>query len=423
MRLRLALVDLGPIFVKFGQVLSTRRDLLPPDIADELAKLQDRVPPFPSEQVDRDARARRTAARSPRCSRASTASRSRARRSRRCTSPSFRRRTAARRRRSPSRCCGPAIEGVIENDLALMHTGGDARRAAVVGRQAPEAARGRRRVREDDPRRARPDARGGELLAAAPQLPALAAAADPRGALGLHRARSARDGAHGGDPDRPHRRAARRERRLQAARARRRRDLLHAGVPRRLLPRRHAPGQHLRRRRPAATTASTSRSTSASSARSPDVDKRYLARQLPRVLPPRLPPRRDRARRVGLGAAGHAHRRAGGRDPRRVRADLRPAAVADLARQGAAAAVPRVAPLQRRDPAAAHAAAEDAAERRGARAPARSGPRPVDDGDAVPRALDGGPDRPARAGAPVRGGSALPDRRAARAAAAHPPAG
>ncbi len=45
-RLRLALEELGPIFVKFGQVLSTRRDLLPPDIADELAKLQDRVPPF-----------------------------------------------------------------------------------------------------------------------------------------------------------------------------------------------------------------------------------------------------------------------------------------------------------------------------------------------------------------------------------------
>ncbi len=45
-RLRLALEDLGPIFVKFGQVLSTRRDLMPPDIADELARLQDRVPPF-----------------------------------------------------------------------------------------------------------------------------------------------------------------------------------------------------------------------------------------------------------------------------------------------------------------------------------------------------------------------------------------
>jgi len=50
-RLRLALEDLGPIFVKFGQILSTRRDLLPDDIANELAKLQDRVAPFPSEQA------------------------------------------------------------------------------------------------------------------------------------------------------------------------------------------------------------------------------------------------------------------------------------------------------------------------------------------------------------------------------------
>ncbi|KWT83798.1 MULTISPECIES: ubiquinone biosynthesis regulatory protein kinase UbiB [unclassified Variovorax] len=47
-RLREALERLGPIFVKFGQVLSTRRDLLPADIADELAWLQDRVPPFDS---------------------------------------------------------------------------------------------------------------------------------------------------------------------------------------------------------------------------------------------------------------------------------------------------------------------------------------------------------------------------------------
>src|ERR1700674_5117514 len=45
-RLRRALEALGPIFVKFGQMLSTRRDLLPMDIADELAKLQDQVPPF-----------------------------------------------------------------------------------------------------------------------------------------------------------------------------------------------------------------------------------------------------------------------------------------------------------------------------------------------------------------------------------------
>ncbi|MEP6739244.1 MAG: AarF/UbiB family protein, partial [Caldimonas sp.] len=48
-RLRMGLERLGPVFVKFGQVLSTRRDLLPADIAEELAKLQDQVPPFPAE--------------------------------------------------------------------------------------------------------------------------------------------------------------------------------------------------------------------------------------------------------------------------------------------------------------------------------------------------------------------------------------
>ncbi|MCW4149709.1 ubiquinone biosynthesis regulatory protein kinase UbiB [Halomonas sp. 18H] len=50
-RLRLALESLGPIYIKFGQVLSTRRDLLPPDIADELKRLQDQVPPFPGDQA------------------------------------------------------------------------------------------------------------------------------------------------------------------------------------------------------------------------------------------------------------------------------------------------------------------------------------------------------------------------------------
>ena len=48
-RIRRALEDLGPIFVKFGQIISTRQDLLPEDIANELTKLQDQVPPFPGE--------------------------------------------------------------------------------------------------------------------------------------------------------------------------------------------------------------------------------------------------------------------------------------------------------------------------------------------------------------------------------------
>jgi ubiquinone biosynthesis protein len=50
-RIRRTLEDLGPIFVKFGQILSTRRDILPDDVAEELAKLQDRVPPFPGSQA------------------------------------------------------------------------------------------------------------------------------------------------------------------------------------------------------------------------------------------------------------------------------------------------------------------------------------------------------------------------------------
>jgi ubiquinone biosynthesis protein len=50
-RLRLALQDMGPVYVKFGQIVSTRRDLVPADIADELALLQDQVPPFPGAEA------------------------------------------------------------------------------------------------------------------------------------------------------------------------------------------------------------------------------------------------------------------------------------------------------------------------------------------------------------------------------------
>src|SRR3569623_344639 len=50
-RLRLALTELGPVFVKLGQALSTRPDVIPADIANELAKLQDQVPPFSGEEA------------------------------------------------------------------------------------------------------------------------------------------------------------------------------------------------------------------------------------------------------------------------------------------------------------------------------------------------------------------------------------
>jgi ubiquinone biosynthesis protein len=85
-RLRLALEELGPIFVKFGQVLSTRPDLMPPDIVAELSLLQDRVPPFDSDlaiaQITRSLGARRTS-----CSPPSSAPRWPRPRSPRSTSP------------------------------------------------------------------------------------------------------------------------------------------------------------------------------------------------------------------------------------------------------------------------------------------------------------------------------------------------
>jgi hypothetical protein len=105
-RLRQALEHLGPIFVKFGQVLSTRRDLLPVDIADELAQLQDNVPPFDS-AIAMGASNAPSAGRWTPSSPASSANRWPARRSRRCTSRRSRTATAASAT-SPSRCCGPA---------------------------------------------------------------------------------------------------------------------------------------------------------------------------------------------------------------------------------------------------------------------------------------------------------------------------
>jgi predicted unusual protein kinase regulating ubiquinone biosynthesis (AarF/ABC1/UbiB family) len=103
-RLRLALESLGPIFVKFGQVLSTRRDLMPPDIADELARLQDRVPPFDSalalQEIEKayGRPATRFSPNSTRCRWPRPPSP-------RCISPGCAKKTAATK--SPSRSCAP----------------------------------------------------------------------------------------------------------------------------------------------------------------------------------------------------------------------------------------------------------------------------------------------------------------------------
>jgi ubiquinone biosynthesis protein len=116
-RLRRRSSGWGPIFVKFGQVLSTRRDLLPLDVADELARLQDRVPPFPAAQaralVERPSAAHRRGVRA-----SSTPSRWPVRRSPRCTSP-----PCAGRPRGGGEGAAPghAVE-VIDHDLALLHT-------------------------------------------------------------------------------------------------------------------------------------------------------------------------------------------------------------------------------------------------------------------------------------------------------------
>jgi ubiquinone biosynthesis protein len=143
-RLRLALEALGPIFVKFGQMLSTRRDLLSPDIADELAKLQDRVPPFPAEAV---------IATLNRCYHRPVDE----------VFATFEREPAASASvaqvhfaQLPNgtpvavKVLRPGIETSIAHDLALMDTAAGHPRAHLRRRTPPQAARGREGVREDD---------------------------------------------------------------------------------------------------------------------------------------------------------------------------------------------------------------------------------------------------------------------------------
>jgi hypothetical protein len=133
---------LGPIFVKFGQMLSTRRDMIPADIAEELARLQDRVPPFPSDQALAVIEAGfygRNAADTVFAEFEQHADRLRLR-----GPGAFRARLPERRPPWRSRCCVRASRRVIGHDLSsscdvawpVLH------RAPVVGRQAA-SSRGR----------------------------------------------------------------------------------------------------------------------------------------------------------------------------------------------------------------------------------------------------------------------------------------
>ena len=165
-RLRLALETLGPIFVKFGQVLSTRRDLLPADIADELAKLQDRVPPFDSRAGGRHAGARLRQAVDE-------------------VFAGFDAEPVASA--SVAQVHFATLQDGTEAAVKVLRPGierGDRPRrraavqrrepdgAAVAGRQAAQAARSGGRVRAAPARRARPDA-------ARPPTPASCAATSP----------------------------------------------------------------------------------------------------------------------------------------------------------------------------------------------------------------------------------------------------
>src|SRR3954471_14088027 len=133
-RLRQALEQLGPIFVKFGQVLSTRRDLLPLDIADELAKLQDQVPPFDPDlafaEIERSL-GRRVPDMFATLERTPIASASIAQ---------VHLGTLQDGREVAVKVLRPDVEGEIAKDLALLETA-----ASLVERLSPEGRRRRRR--------------------------------------------------------------------------------------------------------------------------------------------------------------------------------------------------------------------------------------------------------------------------------------
>ncbi len=295
-RLRLALEELGPIFVKFGQAVSTRRDLIPADIADELAKLQDRVPPFDSAvaaaAIEQALRA--AARRLVRELRGEAA--------RRGIDRAGPRGPAAKRR--GSRGQGVAARHARHHRAGSRGAGGArAARRRILERCAPPASdRDRRRIPQDHPRRARSDARGGQCRPVEAQLHGVPASVRARRVLGLLPVERHGDGADPRHHHQPDRGAQGTRHQFREARGERGRDFLHAGVPPQFLPRRHASGQHLRAGRRSAKSAL--RGDRLRHRRHPRSARSALPRlEFPRVLRSRLRARRRAARGIGLGSA------------------------------------------------------------------------------------------------------------------------
>ncbi|EIM02442.1 2-polyprenylphenol 6-hydroxylase [Rhodanobacter sp. 115] len=357
-RLRLALVELGPIFVKAGQVLSTRRDLVPQDIADELALLQDQVPPFPGAAAKAIIEAELKAPID------------------RLVRP-IRRDTAGLRLDRASPRCDPARRprGGGEGAASAHRHADRARReaAALAGRtgpalaserrQDPSARRGRR-SREDAGKRTGPAARRRQRQPAQAQFRQRRRPVRARSALGTDRRPRTHAGTRARREQRRHRRHRRRRHRPQAARGEGRADLLRAGVPRQFLPCRRAPRQHLGRPAGAGRTAlhRTGFRHHGLAARSRPV---LAGAELHRPVRTRLRAHRQAARGCRLDAVNGAPGRTGSGGAHGVRALLHPPVVADLAGRTGGETVPDRAPF-RIDPAAAtDPAAEDPAQHRG----------------------------------------------------------
>ena len=238
--LRELLDELGPTFVKFGQLLSMRPDVLPPDIITELRGLQDDVRPFPYEEVERVIledlglpieRLFLEFEREPLAA---------------ASIGQVHRAVLPNGHVVAVKVQRPGAPQQIEADLGLLYQAARIAKERVAGPRLRGRARGRRRVRPRDPPGARLPARGPERGHTPPQLRGPPARARPARLLDVHTGASADARVHRRPRAPRGRRHALLGRGAEAPRGGDRRGLDDDGLPGRLLPRRPAPGEHHR---------------------------------------------------------------------------------------------------------------------------------------------------------------------------------